>query len=65
MSRLYLKHQTDLSQKGHRAHEELTATILWGSTCSSRLAGRITVKWPKGKDTPIIWFEEGEGVKVE
>lgn len=65
MSRLYLKHQTDLSHKGHRAHEELSASVFWGSTYDSKLAARITVKWVKGKEEPIVWVEKGEGVKAE
>lgn len=61
MSRLYLKAGMDkkwTTPKGptraRRAHQELTAMILWGSKKVPKIAAHITVFWPVGSKEPVV-----------
>lgn len=63
MSRLYIETKSDISRTGKRASQEASASIFWGSAGDSKLAGEITVSWPRGSEMPRVRFRKGETLK--
>lgn len=59
MSRLYLKAMSDSrkSEVTSRGHQEITASLYWGSKHDSKLAVRVTLKWSKENDEPTAYVE--------
>jgi len=52
VARLYIKHETDLSRKGHRAHEACKVVVTWGSADAPRLLLELEVDWKEGERKP-------------
>lgn len=61
--RLWINHETDTSDKGHGGSELAWVEVRWGSSRNSKLAGRITVDWPRDDDRPTVGFTHSANVK--
>ncbi len=60
MSRLYIRHTTDLrGEASHQGSERATIEIRWGSRDQSHLAARAEVAWPKASDRPVVDLRAG------
>ena len=49
LSRLYLIHETDLSEKGHRGHNYIYAKVLHGSKDNPQTAVSVHVYWSESE----------------
>lgn len=66
MTRLYLKMSSDTAKtiKTMTGHQEIEINLFWGSAGNSKRAGKINLDWPKGRDSPTLTVDVGEGVSA-
>jgi len=54
LARLYIKHETDLSKSGHRAHQRCRVVVTFGSAQEPRLLIALDVNWKVGEEKPTV-----------
>ena len=60
MSRLYIKHESDVSDKGHRGHTSVEASLYYGSAGNSIKAVRTTLIYYKESDEYKLFIDTGK-----